>query len=344
MELAIPEPLIRLIRRKFCCEPDDITVLSGGFSGTPLFRFSTGSENWVARGWPCSAETLRKVDDWSKVSRHLQQCSDDLKPFFNSSPIPQPEPWLLSDGKPSLVERIENALWTLARWVPGEPLKGKDVTSDLLRGYVQQLGRWHLVSRRLHSVSDVSKGLRDRYDMLRGIDKSCMMIANSCTRHPLGSDLARFLVFIEVHRKSWIDGLCRMISTPCEQHWIVRDLWRENLLVDQQQRWIYTVDIGASRIDWPAFDFVRLVGSLSGFIQPDNSIDLWQAFWECYRQENPIADATKAIDLKIVHEVSTTISIAYWFNRLNEPNTAPLSFETGITRMAELLQTLVVND
>jgi aminoglycoside phosphotransferase (APT) family kinase protein len=53
----------------------------------------------------------------------------------------------------------------------------------------------------------------------------------------------------------------RMLDIPVDCHWVIRDLWRENILVEDE-RVSGIIDFGASRIDWPDLEIVRMLGSM----------------------------------------------------------------------------------
>ena len=349
MSVDIPDELVLRIRKKFDCQPDSITKLGGGFSGTPLYRFVVACTTWVVRGWPHSHHSINKIEAWAQSARHLQANLVDLKPLFDSSPIPFPEPWhavgtanhKATQDANTLSVFANDMLWTLSRWVPGKPLQGEDVSYDSLQNYVQQLGRWHKIQSRMLTTRGISKGLVERLELLTTLDQSTRAIASCCSRHPLGSELAQWLVLLEKSHERWTNSLRQMVTKPYDQHWIVRDLWRENLLVDQQQRWLHTVDVGASRIDWPWFDFIRLVGSLHAYIKTRGTIDLWTDLLAHYRQENPACGPMEATDLRLIHQISASISVVYWFNRLDKQSAAPMHGEAGEKRMSEVLREIL---
>ena len=124
----------------------------------------------------------------------------------------------------------------------------------------------------------------------------------------------------------------------------MRDLWRENLLVDADNRWVYAVDIGASRIDWPAFDFTRLVGSMLAPMSDRGVHGIWQNLFEAYNAINPYSDLPQADDLRTIHDISTAFSIVYWYKKKIELNVDPKLRDSGISRMRELLQTFFVSN
>jgi hypothetical protein len=313
-------------------------AIGGGFSGTPIFRFSSDSEMWVARGWPCSEESRNKIENWAKVALHLEQHATELSPWFDCSPIPRPVLWQGSLFGSPLAWQVGDQLWTLTKWVPGEALKSECVTYDLLLNYVKQLACLHRLTREMQFSRSLSKGLMERRDHLVSMQTDLSETAPMCSRHPLKSDLSLFFIECADRIRIWLPTIDRLANCPWESHWILRDLWRDNLLVDANNLWIHTVDVGASRLDWPAFDFVRLVGSLLESRIREGVQSPWDNLLDAYNTINPYSDLSSPHDLQVVHEVSTAISILFWAKKWGERNVAPETEAARLKRMKELLK------
>ncbi|MCU0719184.1 MAG: aminoglycoside phosphotransferase family protein [Pirellula sp.] len=343
MDFAILTLLKRAIRSRFYCEAEHIVQLGGGFSGTPIIQFSIESQRWVARGWPRSPESQTKIDNWGKIARHLEERASELKPWFEFSPIPRPVPWNASIDNTPLALQIGENLWTLARWVPGEPLKANDVTYEFLRGYVEQLAVLHRLIRETQHSPALSSGLIERRNLLVDIQRELSEIAHECSHHPLRNELAPFLIKCTERSRIWLPTIDSLANRAGESHWILRDLWRDNLLVDSDKRWIHTVDVGASRIDWPAFDFIRMVGSL---LEPSDELEVrsrWQQLLDTYIAINPHSEMPSAKELHTIHQVSTALSIIFWARNIKEHNAAPELLAARTHRMRELLKIFCAN-
>lgn len=344
MDFAIFSLIEEAIRNQFGCEAEQIVPLGGGFSGAPIFRFFVKSQLWVVRGWPYSKESQNKIDNWSKVAIYLDRSVAELYPWFERSPIPCPETWSASVVRNSLALHLGDQLWTLTKWVPGEPLQTRDVAYEFVLGYVKQLAGLHRVIREMSYSRDLSPGLIERRELLNDLESNLNEIAFSCSRHPLGGDLAQFVIQCNQRFRIWSSAINRLARRTCDVHWIMRDLWRENLLVDADKRWVYAVDIGASRIDWPAFDFIRLVGSMLAPMSDRGVHGIWQNLFEAYNATNPYSDLPQADDLRTIHDISTAFSIVYWYKKKIELNVDPKLRDSGISRMRELLQTFFVSN
>lgn len=343
MDFPILGSLKNAIRRQFGHAPDEVVRLDGGLSGTPIFRFSLKSQLWVLRGWPNSTESQTKIDNWFKVVSYWEQQASELRPWFENSPIPRPEPWGAPFlGNPFTLQLGEH-FWTIAKWVPGEPLKPEQVHYDSVVGFVKQLAVLHRVTRGMQRSRAPSLGLSERRKLLREMRASLDAMAFSCARHPLKDELAQFVIQCNDRFKDWSIAIDRLASQPCETHWILRDLWRDNLLVDSDVRWVHSVDVGASRIDWPTFDFIRLIGSLLEPIRSHGVKKIWHDLSDVYDAIHPKSDLPNARDLNTIHEISTAISIGYWYKKTNERNGAPIQAGVEISRMQELLRIFLIS-
>lgn len=343
MDFAIPDPLSDAIRRQFGRHAERIIRLNGGLSGTPIYQISVDSQFWVLRGWPCSAESQTKIRNWSRVACHIHLNAADLSPWFLSPPIPSPEPWNHFVSSNPLSVQASELLWTLAKWVPGEPLQSDQIRYERVVDYVKQLAALHRLVRRMEQGRAQSLGLRERVELLRDMPSNLQTIAHSCSHHPLNGELSQFVMRCHDRLGMWSSSLHRLALEECEVHWILRDLWRDNLLVNEDNRWIHTVDIGASRIDWPAFDFIRLVGSMLEAIRNRSANDIWHELRVAYHSIHAESELPNVEDLKTIHQISTALSIIYWCKKSFKQDAALILASHEIQRMQELLRTFLAD-
>jgi Ser/Thr protein kinase RdoA (MazF antagonist) len=122
--------------------------------------------------------------------------------------------------------------------------------------------------------------------------------------------------------------LQKMLDGRVDCHWIVRDLWRENILIDHQ-RISGIVDFGASRIDWPAFDIVRWISS---WLAPDDP-----RISECFRAYPVLAED----DYRFLDYLGTLLSLLQWLEWLLSSQMSFVGQEARVrSRMIELDQRL----
>lgn len=237
-----------------------------------------------------------------------------------------------------LIVKADGRLWTLAKWLSGSPLRSTHITEARRSEYVRQLAHLHRITRAAGVQTGFSRGVQERGELLDQITVEIAAMEKLMSDALLGTLIASFLELLRSNLGRWRESVYKMAATKLELHWIIRDLWKENLLVDASEKWIHTVDIGASRIDWPGFDFARLVGSLPVADRSLRVDDTWQDLVDLYREANPHSNLCSGTDLRLLHEASTAISIAYWCRRIRDQENNPSQDARYVLRLLELLQ------
>ncbi len=95
-----------------------------------------------------------------------------------------------------------------------------------------------------------------------------------------------------------------MLGSPVDCHWIIRDLWRENILIEDA-RVSGVIDFGASRIDWPLLEVVRMLGSL---LEPDDP-----RIANCCDRSSPLMCGE---DFRFLDHSATLLSLTQWLHWL----------------------------
>ncbi|XZE20795.1 phosphotransferase [Pirellulaceae bacterium SH449] len=335
---TIPQVLVQAVHAKFGTSLDRWEPLSGGMSGMPLFRFFIASDSWVVRSWPATSENENKIRLWSEQAKFLESRKEALLPRFESCPIPCPVSWNISDDQVELTIEEDSRWWTLVKWLPGSPLRSTQISEEQRTEYVRQLAHLHRVSRAAGVQSGSSRGVQERADLLDRILVEIPTMERLRSDPLLGIRIAPFLEILQSNSGRWRETINKLSTTKLELHWIIRDLWKENLLVDQNEKWIHTVDVGASRIDWPGFDFIRLVGSLPVADCSLRVDDTWQGLADTYLEVNPHSSLCSGTDLRSLHEAATAISIAYWCRRIHEQASDSSQHSRYVLRLLDLLQ------
>lgn len=307
-------------------------------SGTQIFRFFIASDSWVARSWPAISGSKTKIRLWAEQAKLLESCIADLRPWFESCPIPCPVPWNRSNDQVELSVKDDSRWWTLVKWLPGSPLRSTHVTEEQRSEYVRQLAHLHRITRSAGVQTGTSQGIQERVELLDQLPIEIATMRRLRSNPMLEVHISPFLEMLQSHLGHWREAVYKLATTKLELHWIIRDLWKENLLVDANEKWIHTVDVGASRIDWPGFDLVRLVGSLP---VADHSLrvdDTWQDLVDIYLEANPHSNLPSGTDLRLLHEASTAIAVAYWCRRIHDQGSDPTQHSRYVLRLLDLLQ------
>ena len=304
---------------------------SNGFSDSAIYRLTWDYGSVAIRSWPNRFDTPSKDTFWSGVNAAFSENPGRLQSVGASNAIPFPSLYRWRPpGEPFVILlRFENQLWTLSDWVQGQPMTHAKVDRELVQHLAVVLGRLHAQScdaldldgspLGLHPMQ--SNSIRERLETLNSVDHRMFnaIDENSFFPNHSLSDRVKHCIAIVLERgPDWQRFLkiCEGQLRSC--HWIVRDLWRENVLLADSQRFSSIVDLGASRCDWPGLDFTRLFGSLSyGFKKglvaiANQKEDLWADAYAAYTHEHS-GHAIESLDeCRMLHLVSNGLAILQW--------------------------------
>jgi hypothetical protein len=320
-----------LISQRFGSSRWELQPVSSGFSGTPIYRLHILDRDYAIRGWPKRPESVEKVRDWYEATRWVAPIDDgeairwvapideqclapiDLAPEFQHFPIPAPLNWGSEGHSVNLLSTDEDRLWSLATWLPGSPMtldQSRSISKPVL---ARQLAKLHFLLSRGDTSVGKPQGLVDRREGLDALLENLTVAKHAMGKLPITPQTqAQFWEMVQRHKSTWKETLRILLTQDRYVHWIVRDLWRDNLLLDSSGQWVSTVDVGASRVDWPAFDFLRLFGSLGC------SLDEWQPAYETYTRHGVAETLPTLSECLVLHKISTALSIHHWIGRLNE--------------------------
>ena len=292
-----------------------------GLSGLPIYRVQYMGQLFALRAWPNTPASRSKIEDWYLVVTHLATSSRNARLF------PKIEKWRGELLQP-LFQTINDFHWTLASWLEGRPLSAESISESVRLQLVERLAILH---RETDSVQTCTKSSLAIQERLHGLKAIASAPSNWKRSHPLEVRLRSTMRDIQNESPFWEKFLRIESLRDRKQHWIVRDLWRENLLVDEHFHLLSIVDLGASRVEWPVFDFVRLMGSLNATMKS------WANAYEVYQSFMPSSTLPELAVCVMLHRISTAISIAYWNDKLNDETLQYLHPDRMLARMSELL-------
>ena len=301
---------------------DDLIInpASGGFSRNTVFHARVGSGEsliqYAIRSWESATYDADRILQILAFQTHLTE---------KQIAAPKPIRWLNNQW----IIPYERTFWTIESWLAGQSLaSGSDVSDQLLSKIVESLFDLHTAGRTFGTIQQPSQGIADRIHKISEwkerisiakVEKlvrevsSLGTLANvsseQLSRIQLGFGIA--LQAIQQLGNYWIRECIRFQNHKPDCHWINRDLWRNNILVDQD-RITGIVDFGASRIDWPILELVRC---LSSFLDPHDS--RWQSALNHY-QEVPLSHKlpVELENICMLDHVATTLSLFYWYDWL----------------------------
>jgi hypothetical protein len=292
-----------------------------GFSGLPIYRIRCNGQQFALRAWPNSPSSTIKVEYWDQVVTHLSSST------LNRCLFPRVEKWR-GDIQMPLFQTVDDLHWTLASWMDGAPLQAERISEPIRIQLSERLATLHCETATIHSCTGRSLAIQERLDGLKSIARTSL---NQSPSDPIHWNCFAALLLAQRELPFWEKFLRQESHRDHNQHWIVRDLWRDNLLVDGECQLLSIVDLGASRVEWPVFDFVRLIGSLK------SSMTAWSNAYDAYQAGQPSSTLPELAVCLMLHRISTAIAIAYWNDRLQNLEQQSLYRNRILARMSELL-------
>ena len=310
---------------------------SNGFSDSTIYQVADDFGTYAIRSWPNRFDTPSKLAFWSCVNDTIALSEENLRAVGASylTPFPKIFNWYPPGVLAASSLHFNDQLWTLCDWVQGKSIPVGNVDKKLVHHLATVLGRLHKHSRvalnpmgePLGQQSMASSSIRERLESLEiadnwlfaAIDKSAFL-----STHNLSERVKHCLAIVLERKPNWQQFLSICAKQPRDCHWIVRDLWRENVLLDDSFRFSSIVDLGAARFDWPGLDFIRLFGSLSYGFEPSlnsnatHGDDLWMNAYAAYVNEYPSHSIESLDECRILNRVSNGLSVVQWVRWIHE--------------------------
>jgi Ser/Thr protein kinase RdoA (MazF antagonist) len=247
---------------------------AGGFSGSRLWKVTAASGVYCLRRWPVET-TAERLGFIHAFQRHLR---DSGLPFVPALVGPRGGAWFVEHG---------GWLWELAAWMPGKADYRQHPSAVRLAAAMKALAEIHLAAARMPGQSRVgtSPGLAARLEQLRqlragGIERIEAAVAR---RTLVWDDLAR-RICQQFHRHALQVESALAAAAPIHGPLFpcLRDVWHDHVLFTGDEV-TGIIDFGAARIESPAGDIARLVGSL---VRDD--AEGWPAALAAYEVHRPL--------------------------------------------------------
>jgi len=257
---------------------------AGGLSGAEFWRLDTPRGPLCLRAWLAEHPTMERLAWIHAVLQRAQQAGFQLAP----TPLP--------DQAGRTFVSYKRRLWQLEPWMPGQPPEGAPAPESLITAAMRVLAEFHTATQTpgVAIGGETSPGVISRLNRLRTLQNAEFRASLEQALTP-GNWLAAY-----VHCKRCFDLFpllaqrvgpllesASQIATnlqPC-----VRDVWRDNLLV-QEHEITGLVDFGAMNVESPAADVARLLGSLA-----IDERSLWQAGLTAYEEVRPLSDGERTL-------------------------------------------------
>ena len=321
---------------------------SNGFSNCEIYRLQSGQQTFAIRSWPNDVDTMSKVCYWDCLNASFAHTSEDLSTTgaAHKTPFPSLYRWGKQVDAPTMLFHFDKQLWTLSDWVDAESIPSKGVDRSLVNHLATVLGRLHARTRNvlnreglpLGSHMMQSSSIRVRLNAIKSLDHRLFSAIDRSvflSKENLSDRLKHCIATVFERREDWERFLRICVAQERQCHWIVRDLWRENVLLDRTGSFASIVDLGASRIDWPGLDFVRLFGSLEydhpgmktnrdalendvgnqldlAANKEDPRTDIWNDAYTAYTHANGEHSIVSLDECRMLHFVSSGLSVLQW--------------------------------
>jgi Ser/Thr protein kinase RdoA (MazF antagonist) len=273
----------------------------GGFSGARLWRIEAGVGAFCLRAWP-PHETPQRA--------HYRHALTARARAHGLHFVPAVLPTL--DGGTA----VEHAgrLWEVEEWLPGRADYHERPSRVRLEEACRALARLHgaweglaepapapcpAVARRLECLREWRELLGTGWHPLTAADRADPL-------RPLAERAWRLLA----RRAEAVPGRLRpWAARPWRLQPCLCDLWHDHLLYEGE-RLTGLVDYGAVKVDHPAVDLARLLGSLVA-----DDADGWSAGLEAYREVRPLAEDEVGL-ARALDETGTVLGVVNWLRWL----------------------------
>jgi Ser/Thr protein kinase RdoA (MazF antagonist) len=277
---------------------------AGGFSGAQFWRLDTEDGPLCLRCWPPAHPNRERLEFIQAVlwHVHMEGCYFVPLPLESSTNAG----YVLHDGH----------FWELTPWMPGKADYHAAPTNEKLVNALSALATFHVAASSFpvpHSEPAPSPGVAQRLELVRDLRGDLL---NSW------KDALAASAWLEVDRRAaravqlipralpaveQALAACRELNVtmqPC-----IRDVWHDHVLfLDGQVSGI--IDFGAMRIDNPATDVARLLGSLVG-----DERDGWRLGLEAYEAVRPLSEDEGRL-IKAFDRSGIVLSLVNWLRWL----------------------------
>ena len=240
----------------------------GGFSGARLWRVRATDGEWALKAWPPRHQLeshLSQIHSWMHQAR-----ASGLKFVPRIRFTPHGRSYVSHGGW----------IWDMAEWLPGEPITQGDAPDEAIVAACQAIGQLHSVWRTCMFQRGTPFAIQRRLQRLAEWSSDTLLrpIPSPDVDEPFAPllrDLSEFLTRGLERIRRELAGFRSQVFPP---HPCLGDVWREHVLFTEGKvRGI--IDYGAARLDTPAVDLARLLGSLTC---RTNQFDLGiRAYREC---------------------------------------------------------------
>jgi homoserine kinase type II len=286
--------------------------IPAGFSGARLWRFDSSAGAFCLRAWP-SAFPLKRLAYIHRLLARARAGGLAFVPRVEQARVGAT--WVQFHGR----------LWEVQEWLPGAADFHAASAPQRLAAACQALARLHQCwAAAEEGVVEVCPAVKRRLEAAT----EWRARWNAGWRPPrrLAPALTRAMADIPYRLGPWRRSRLRL--QPCHG-----DPWRDNLLFDGDGL-TGVVDYGAVKMDHPAADVARLIGSCVWY-----DADGWSIGLRAYRTVQPFSVEGEEL-ARTLDVTGTAAAAARWVWWLEDQQRAPEDTAAAQRRLAELVRRL----
>lgn len=269
-----------------------IEQIKGGLSGAIVYKCQSPQGQLCLRRWPPNKPTSTTLSDIHRAVQVAVDANLDFVPTFR-----------LSRDR-ALTLQTDGYNWELSTWMPGLADYLKHRTQARLRAAMDAIAQLHSAWAK-NSIIGRSPAMGDRAQILSQLLRNQTYFDWT---HGTRSEFERHLVERTIYhlRSCGPNILTRLVelqNEPTRLHYAIRDIWSEHVLFTEDSV-SGIIDFGALRVDEPATDIARLLGSLE-----PRSTDDWQSGFDCYQSVHHDSSRERVLTLD---KSSCLLSAVHW--------------------------------
>ena len=265
---------------------DAVTTLTslgaaGGFSGALLWHCATANQEACLRGWPLGGVNAGRLtwihSELARIAVHCPGIPVPLKTVRGST-------WVEWDGR----------LWEITPWLPGAADFARNPSVARLAAACTRLAAFHLAAQQggERTVAP-SPSIATRLEFMSQLDGGLWRTIHEAVTARASTAFApraRQLLAAYAQRAIPLRAeLAAVGSSPFSLKTCHGDLWHDHVLYTGEDVSGF-IDFGALRIDSPASDLARLLGSLA-----KDDRQLWDAGFAAYGARAPLSEAERRL-------------------------------------------------
>lgn len=314
MKADDPLPVSRILQRyPSASQTRNITSVPPGFSGARIFRVETASATFALRSWPPNALPPERIRGLHSFLAFLHSRG------LSFVAVPRP-----TDAGDTLLE-VAGTLWQLEPWLPGAADFHQHPNPARLKSAIRTLARLHLTAREFQSPSQAAEWFQSRrqspspavlerlHRLEQWTPRRIRTVGGAIAADPsdFGQISAQVLRRFESALPQARHELDFLKDRKYDLHPCWRDLWHDHVLFSGDEV-TGLIDASSTRVDHPAVDLSRLVGSLI-----EDNHESWKLVLDEYCRHVYWTDRDTAL-LRSLDRSSVLLSPMTWITRQYE--------------------------